>query len=324
MRILVTGATGYLGWRHVVLLRERGHEVTPLARPGHRARAAARDLDPVVLDAGAAEARELVAGHDAVLHFAGVPDPAGAARDPARAVRENAGTTVNLLDGCAEHGAVLVYPSSARAGIEPPPDAYAMSKRLGEDACRLHHAPAVVLRLTSVFGPGQVAWEGATGAIAAFAARALDGRPIAIPGNPRRTRDFLYVDDLVEGVERLLQGVRPLESPRPQGVRPLESPRPQGVRPLESGGLRSEGLLYAGSGVATPLLDAARLALDAAGSGAEVELPGGELPPGEDESYALEPGVARLELTPRPLPDAVAAYVDWLRHHPAAQGRARA
>lgn len=297
MRILVTGATGYLGWRHVVLLRERGHDVTALARPGHRERAAARELDPVELDAGSGEARDLVSGHDAVLHFAGVPDPAGAARDPARAVRENAGTTVNLLDGCAGHGAVLVYPSSARAGVEPPPDAYAMSKRLGEDACRLHRAQAVVLRLTSVFGPGQVAWEGATGAIAAFAAQALDGRPIAIPGNPQRTRDFLYVDDLVAGVERLLR----------------DRPR--------------ERLLYAGSGVATPLLDAARLALRSAGSDVEVELPGGELPPGEDESYALEPGVARLELTPRPLPEAVAAYVDWLRHlpeQPAAQGRTRA
>jgi nucleoside-diphosphate-sugar epimerase len=296
MKILVTGATGYLGWRHAALLRERGHEVTPLARPGHRERAAARDLDPVELDAGSAEARELVAGHDAVLHFAGVPDPAGAASDPARAVRENAGTTVNLLDACAEHGALLVYPSSARAGIEPPPDAYAMSKRLGEDACHLHRARAVVLRLTSVFGPGQVAWEGATGAIAAFAARALDGRPISIPGNPRRTRDFLYVDDLVEGVERLL----------------AERTR------------AGEPVLYAGSGLATPLVDAARLALDAAGSDVEVELPGGELPPGEDESYALEPGVSRLELTPRPLPEAVATYVDWLRLHPAAQGRARA
>jgi nucleoside-diphosphate-sugar epimerase len=294
VRILVTGATGYLGWRHVALLRGRGHEVTPLARPGHRERAAAAGLEPVELDAGSPEARDLMRGHDAVLHFAGVPDPGGAARDPARAVRENAGTTVNLLDGCAEHGAVLVYPSSARAGIEPPPDAYAMSKRLGEDACRLHRADAVVLRLTSVFGPGQVAWEGATGAIAAFAARALDGRPIAIPGNPRRTRDFLYVDDLVDGVERIL-------AERERGA-----------------------LLYAGSGVATPLVDAARLALEAAGSDVEVETPGGELPPGEDESYALEPGVPRLELTPRPLPEAVAAYVDWLRHHPAAQGRTRA
>ena len=60
------------------------------------------------------------------------------------------------------------------------------------------------MRLTCVFGPGQVAWEKATGAIAAFAARALEGEPIAIPGDPKRTRDFLYVDDLVAGLERLV------------------------------------------------------------------------------------------------------------------------
>jgi hypothetical protein len=65
--------------------------------------------------------------------------------------------------------------------------------------------------------------------------------------------------------------------------------------------------------VATPLVDAARIVLDAAGSDVEVGLPGGTLPPGEDESYALEPGAPRLALTPRPLPEAVAAYVDWLR-----------
>ena len=88
-------------------------------------------------------------------------------------MRENAGTTVNLLEGCREHGAGLIYPSSVRAAREPPPDPYALSKRLGEEACARHPAKATVVRLTSVFGPGQVAWEGATGAISAFAARAL-------------------------------------------------------------------------------------------------------------------------------------------------------
>jgi len=293
MRFLVTGATGYLGWRTTVLLRERGHDVLALARPGHRDRAASRALAGLVeADAGAPQTRALVAGRDAVLHFAGVPDPAGARADPARAVRENAGTTLNLLEGCAEHGAGLVYPSSARA--ESAPDPYAISKYLGEEACRVHAARATSLRMTSVFGPGQVAWEGATGAIAAFAARALDGRPIAIPGNPQRTRDFLYVDDLVAGIEALVA---------------------KGAWP---------DLLYAGSGDATPLVEAARLAVAAAGSDVAIETPGGTLPPGEDDSYALDPAVPRLGSPARPLAEAVASYVDWLRSHPAAQGRAGA
>jgi nucleoside-diphosphate-sugar epimerase len=292
VRFLVTGATGYLGWRATVLLAERGHDVVALARPGHRRRAAAADLEVVERDAGDPSARELVAGCDAVLHFAGVPDPAGARADPATAVRENAGTTLNLLEGCLEHDAGLVYPSSARA--ETAPDPYAISKYLGEEACRVHAARATSLRMTSVFGPGQVAWEGATGAISAFAARALDGRAISIPGNPRRTRDFLYVDDLVAGIEAL--------------VRAGEWP----------------DLLYAGSGVATPLEDAARLAVEAAGSDVPIETPGGSLPPGEDDSYALDPTVPRLASPARPLSEAVPLYVDWLRSHPAAQGRAGA
>ncbi len=83
-------------------------------------------------------------------------------------------------------------------------------------------------------------------------------------------------------------------------------------------------LLYAGSGEATALEDAARLAVEAAGSDVPIETPGGTLPPGEDDSYALDPHVPRLASPARPLAEAVASYVDWLSSHPAAQGRAGA
>jgi UDP-glucose 4-epimerase len=182
-----------------------------------------------------------------------------------------------------------VYPSSARAGIEPPPDAYAMSKKLGEDACRAHRARATVVRLTSVFGPGQLVPEGATGAIAAFAWRALAGEPIVIPGNPRRTRDFVYVDDFAAAVEQLLRDRRWNET------------------------------LTVASGVATPLLDAAELVKAASGSTSPIETPGGELAPGENESYTSGSGLA---FSSRPLPQSVELYVDWLRGQHPAQGRA--
>src|SRR5204863_6640619 len=121
-----------------------------------RERAASAELDPVELDAGDPVIRDLLPACDAVLHFAGQPSPAGARDDPAGAVRANAGTTLNLLEGCSEHGVGLIYPSSVRAAMDPPPDPYAMSKRLGENACRFHPADATIIRLTSVFGPGQV------------------------------------------------------------------------------------------------------------------------------------------------------------------------
>jgi nucleoside-diphosphate-sugar epimerase len=84
------------------------------------------------------------------------------------------------------------------------------------------------------------------------------------------------------------------------------------------------GLLYAGSGVATPLLEAAELAVAAAGREVTIQTPGGTLPPGEDDSYTLDPHAPRLGSPARPLSEAVPAYVDWLRSHPAAQGRAGA
>ena len=291
MRFLVTGATGFLGWRACVVLGERGHEVVATARPGGAERAHAAGMEVLRVDAGDPAARELVAGCDAVLHFAGEPSPAGARDDPARAVLRNAGTTVNLLEGCARHGAGLVYPSSIRATALQPPDAYALSKRLGEEACRLHGARASVVRLTSVFGPGQVTWEGATGAIAAFAARALAGEPISIPGDPGRARDFLYVDDMVLALEAIA---------------------------AQGGWGRT---LTLGSGTATPLRRAAELVRDAARTSIPIHTPGGELPPGENLSYAAEPD--RWPGTSvRPLEEAVPLYVDWLRRHPAAQGRA--
>jgi nucleoside-diphosphate-sugar epimerase len=289
VKLLVTGASGFLGSRVTLLLRDRGHEVVAVTRPDPRPRAALAEVRPLEADAGGEEIRALVAGCAAVLHFGGVPDPLAARRDPARAVRENAGTTVNLLEACAEHGAGLVYPSSVRAGVDPPPDPYALSKRLGEEACRLHPAPATVLRLTSVFGPGQLVPEGATGAIAAFAWRALSGEPIVIPGDPMRTRDFVYVDDFAAALEELVRTERWNET------------------------------LTVASGAATPLLEAARLVRAATGSASAIETPGGELAPGENESYASGTG---LRFAPRPLAETVELYVDWLRRHHPAQGSA--
>jgi nucleoside-diphosphate-sugar epimerase len=288
MKLLVTGATGFLGWRTSVLLRERGHEVVPVARPGGVARAHAAGLDAVELDAGGSEIRALVEGCDAVLHFAGIPDPARARDDPVRAIRENAGTTVNLLEACAAHDAGLVYPSTIRAAVDPPPDVYALSKRLGEIACRLHSARATVVRLTSVFGPGQVAWEGATGAIARFAANALEGRPIVIDGDPERTRDFVYVDDVAPALEAIVLEQRWNETIT------LASGRPASLR------------------------RAAELVVAAADDAVPIETPGGTLAPGENESYAGSPAGGGLPFDVRPLEEAVPLYVDWL----AAQGRA--
>ena len=293
MKLLVTGATGFLGSRFANLLAERGHDVVGLTRTA--AKAADAHIPIHAADAGSDGAARLVSGRDAILHFAGIPDPLRARDDPTRAVRENVGTTVRLLEACAEDGhALLVYPSTIRAATDRPPDPYALSKRLGEEACRLHRARTLVLRLTSVFGPGQLAASGATGAIANFAARALEDAPIVIPGNPQRTRDFVYVDDVVAAVVRLLEEERANET------------------------------VTIASGIATPLIRAAELVRAAAGSSSRIETPGGDVAPGENMSYSPSPDDGGVAFDVRPLEEAVPLYVDWLHRHHAPQGRAGA
>jgi nucleoside-diphosphate-sugar epimerase len=291
VKFLVTGATGFLGSRTAGVLAERGHEVVRLARAGGRHRAGADEDGLVRLDAGDPAARDLVSGCDAVLHFAGVPNPAAADADPAEAVRANVGTTLNLLEGCLAHGVGLVYPSTIRAALDDLPDVYAISKRLGEECCRRHRAKSTVVRLTSVYGPGQVAWEGATGAIASFAAAALEGKPIVIPGDPERGRDFVHADDIVPVLER-----------------------------IAADGLWNDTVTVA-AGESTPLRHAAELVVGAAGTGSAIETPGGDLAPGENESYGADPPPPRLGFRPRPLEEGIRDYVEWLRRHPAAQGR---
>ena len=181
-----------------------------------------------------------------------------------------------------------------RAASDPPPDPYALSKRLGEEACRLHPAPATVVRLTSVFGPGQVAWEGATGAIAAFAARALDGRA---DRDPRR--------------------------PAAHARLRLRRRRRAGARADRRERRWNETFTLGERHRRRRSCEAAELVREAAGSGfADRDARRGTAA-GENESYETDRR-AGLDFEARPLEEAVQLYVDWLRRHPAAQGRTRA
>ena len=112
-----------------------------------------------------------------------------------------------------------------------------------------------------------------------------------IAGDPERNRDFVYVDDGLAAIERLV-----------------------------AEGRWNETVLIA-SGRSTSLRTAAELVRDEAGSSSPIETPGGELPAGENESYRAAPE-APLPLN-LSLEEGIRRYVDWLKKHPAAEIRAR-
>ena len=113
---------------------------------------------------------------------------------------------------------------------------------------------------------------------------------LADAGDPKRTRDFVYVEDALAAIEALVAGQR-----------------------------WNETVLIA-SGRSTSLHVAAELVREAVGSSIPIETPGGDLAAGENESYRGAPE-APLPLDV-PLEEGVRRYVDWLKAHAPTQSRA--
>lgn len=221
MRILVTGAGGFIGGHAVDALLDRGHEVVgveqpsatgPLARqrpvlaalaPRHGWTLVRRDLvtDPV---------DDLVAGVDAVVHLAGRPGVRPSWRDPAGYVAANAATTDRLAAAAAPGtrfvlaGSSSVYGSGAGPVAEDAPlrpaSPYGESKVAAERALAGHadRVRGVVLRFFTVFGPRQRPDM----AIARLVDAARTGQPFPLLGDGAQARALTYVDDVVDAIVR--------------------------------------------------------------------------------------------------------------------------
>ncbi|MGH7789086.1 MAG: NAD-dependent epimerase/dehydratase family protein [Candidatus Binatia bacterium] len=193
MRVLVTGARGFIGRRLVPRLRDAGGEVIEYAGD---VRAAIRCETAV----------------DVVVHLAGALRGDAFRDDPARAFETNVVGTANVLRLCETLGArcVLastsaVYPSSdtplAETVAAAPRSPYGTSKWLAERLCEQWAGDgdraAVVLRLFNVYGPGQDA-----SFIAAHVAECLRrGRAVDLQ-TPQAVRDFVHVDDVAAAFRR--------------------------------------------------------------------------------------------------------------------------
>jgi UDP-glucuronate 4-epimerase len=235
MKILLTGAAGFIGMTTALRLLARGDEVvgldnlndyydvtlkeSRLARltphPGFRF--VKRD----VADRSGMAQLFAVEKFDKVIHLAAQAGVRYSLQNPHAYIDSNIVGFTNILEGC-RHTQVqhLVYASSSSVyggntkmpfsehdSVDHPVSLYAATKKANElmahTYSHLYSLPTTGLRFFTVYGP----WGRPDMALFLFTKAILEGRPIDVFNHGNMQRDFTYVDDIVEGVIRVLDRV---------------------------------------------------------------------------------------------------------------------
>ncbi|MCY4028017.1 MAG: SDR family NAD(P)-dependent oxidoreductase [Acidobacteria bacterium] len=249
MRVLVTGAAGFIGAAIALRLLERGDTVVGVdnldpyydvaLKLSRLARLTAcegfRDVRADVSDPEAV--RELMGRErpEAVVHLAARAGVRHSLERPKACVAANVTGFLHVLEACRAHppghlvyassssvyGANRALPFSVRHTADHPVSLYAATKRANElmAHCYSHlfALPTTGLRFFTVYGP----WGRPDMALFRFTRNILAGRPIEVYNHGRHRRDFTYIDDIVQAVVRVID--RPA-SPNPEWRG--ESPEP--------------------------------------------------------------------------------------------------
>ena len=215
MKVLVTGAAGFIGSHVVDRLASAGHEpvifdLEPSLHhePGSVETVVGDLLDPDLV-------RRAVGACDAVIHLAAIADVNDVVADPARADHVNVrGTQIVLEAARREDVARVVYGSTVwvygdapvdgdldeDAALAVPEHLYTATKLAGEAYTRAYNAlygcENTVLRFGIPYGPR----ARPAAVVPAFILRAQRGESLRIAGDGRQTRQFVYVEDLADGI----------------------------------------------------------------------------------------------------------------------------
>jgi UDP-glucuronate 4-epimerase len=232
MKILVTGAAGFIGMHVAQRMLQRGDSVVGIdnlndyydvslkhARLAELRRAPAFQFEPIdVADRPALEALFAQQGFARVVHLGAQAGVRYSLTHPHAYAQSNLVGFLNILE-CCRHERIehLVYASSSSVyggnarmplregdGVDHPVSLYAATKRANElmahTYSHLYQLPTTGLRFFTVYGP----WGRPDMAYFKFARAILAGEPIPVFNHGQLERDFTYIDDIVDGVVGVL------------------------------------------------------------------------------------------------------------------------
>ncbi|MCU4975374.1 NAD-dependent epimerase/dehydratase family protein [Halobacteria archaeon AArc-m2/3/4] len=212
--VLVTGGAGFIGGKLVETL-------VPVADVTVLDDCSGGDPESVPSEAtfvqGDIRDRETVSdameGIDVVFHEAALVSVSRSVEDPLESHTRNATGTLTVLEAARDHDARVVCASSAAIYGQPdtvpisetdptrPTSPYGLDKLALDEYTRLYHElyglETVALRYFNVYGPGQPAND-YSGVISIFFDRARAGEPLTVFGDGEQTRDFVFIDDVVQ------------------------------------------------------------------------------------------------------------------------------
>ena len=228
MKLLVTGAAGFIGFHTAKLLLERGDEVVGLDNLNHYYDPALKDarleilrgferfrfIKADVADRGAMQALFRAEGFQRVVHLAAQAGVRYSLENPHAYVHSNIVGFLEVIEGCrhtrVEHlvyastssvyGANTRMPFAETQGVDHPLTLYAATKRSNElmahSYSSLYALPTTGLRFFTVYGP----WGRPDMALFRFTKNILAGLAIDVYNGGDHQRDFTYVDDIVKGM----------------------------------------------------------------------------------------------------------------------------
>lgn len=218
MKVLVTGGCGFIGANLVRRLVSSGHAVRVIDDFSTGCRAYVADEVVEIIEADVRDEHAITKsakGMDAIVHLAARGSVVKSIEDPVLNFETNVQGTLSVLRACV--GAevqrfVFASTGGALMGNMPPPvdestlpwpiSPYGASKVCGEAYCHAfagsYGVNPIILRFANVYGP----WSGHKhGAVTRFISQALNGDPHVIYGDGSATRDYLFVEDICQGIE---------------------------------------------------------------------------------------------------------------------------
>ena len=234
MKVLLTGAAGFLGSHLSQHLIDEGHQVTALddLSTGSLAKIEHLKHHPRFTFVEHDVRKPYATDVDAILNFACPASPIHYQSDPVRTIETNFLGIINLLHLAKETGAIIIQASTSEVYGDPTESpqketywgnvnpigirsCYDEGKRAAETLCfdyqRQYGLDARVIRIFNTYGPNMSPNDGRV--VSNFIVQAIQGKDITIYGEGTQTRSFCYVSDLVDGIISTLALKAPLDAP---------------------------------------------------------------------------------------------------------------